>query len=109
MTDFPLKGIKILDIGYGGDILTEASAKVGAQVTRGIDASAELIDIAKEHVKMNSDVSARGNYIQATVEDFVQKDIETYDAVVTSEILEHVADPHLFLKVQYYNKRYKIY
>lgn len=45
-SDLPLKGIKIVDVGCGGGILAEGLARVGAQIT-GIDASAELINIAK--------------------------------------------------------------
>ncbi|XP_011700935.1 PREDICTED: hexaprenyldihydroxybenzoate methyltransferase, mitochondrial-like [Wasmannia auropunctata] len=96
-SDLPLKGINIADVGCGGGILTEALAKVGAQVT-GIDASAELINVATEHVKLNPNISERVNYIQTTVEDFAENERETYDAVVTSEVLEHVADPQMFLK-----------
>lgn len=102
----PLKGVKIVDIGCGGGILAERLARIGAQVT-GIDASAELINVAKEHVKLDPGISERMNYIQTTVEDFSRKEGESYDAVVASEILEHVAEPQLFLKVQYYNKGYK--
>jgi len=99
----PLEGVKIVDVGCGGGILAERLARIGAQVT-GIDASVELINIAKEHAKLDPNISERVNYIQTTVEDFSQKERESYDAVVASEVLEHVADPQLFLKVQYYNK-----
>ncbi|XP_012521825.2 ubiquinone biosynthesis O-methyltransferase isoform X2 [Monomorium pharaonis] len=96
-SNFPLEGIKIMDVGCGGGILTESLAKLGAQVT-GIDPSAELIDVAKEHVKLNSNISQRINYLQTTAEDFVQKERETYDAVITCEVLQYVPDPQLFLK-----------
>ncbi|XP_011877146.1 PREDICTED: hexaprenyldihydroxybenzoate methyltransferase, mitochondrial-like [Vollenhovia emeryi] len=96
-SNLPLKGIKIVDVGCGGGILAEALAEAGAQVT-GIDASAELINIAKEHVKLNPEISERVNYIQTTVEEFVQKEKETYDVVISSEVLEHTEDPQLFLK-----------
>lgn len=94
----PLKGVKIVDIGCGGGILAERLARIGAEVT-GIDPSAELINIAKEHAKLDPDISERVNYIQTTVDDFSQKEGESYDAVVTSEVLEHVTEPQLFLKV----------
>lgn len=94
----PLKGLKIVDVGCGGGILAERLARIGAQVT-GIDASAELISIAKEHAKLDLDISERINYIQTTVEDFAREEEESYDAVVASEILEHVTNPQLFLKV----------
>ncbi|KYQ57840.1 Hexaprenyldihydroxybenzoate methyltransferase, mitochondrial, partial [Trachymyrmex zeteki] len=93
----PLEGVKIVDIGCGGGILTERLARIGAQVT-GIDVSAELLNIAKEHVKLDPNISKRVNYIQTSVEDLCQKERESYDAVVASEVLEHVADVQLFLK-----------
>ncbi|KAL0110369.1 hypothetical protein PUN28_013786 [Cardiocondyla obscurior] len=93
----PLKGIRIVDVGCGGGILTERLARIGAQIT-GIDESAELINIAKEHAKLDPSVSERVNYIHTSVEDFSQKETESYDAVVTSEVLEHVVEPQLFLK-----------
>lgn len=95
-----LKRVKILEVGCGGGIMAESLARLGAQVT-GIDISAELIDIAKKHVKLSPDMSERVNYIHTTIENFVQKNREIYDAVVICEVLVHVADPQLFLKVQY--------
>ncbi|XP_018311773.1 ubiquinone biosynthesis O-methyltransferase-like isoform X2 [Mycetomoellerius zeteki] len=98
-SNLPLKGIKIVDVGCGGGIMTEGLARVGAQVT-GIDVSAELISVAKEHLKLDSNLSERVNYIHTTLEDFAHKESENsiYDAVVSSEVLEHVSDPQLFLK-----------
>jgi len=93
----PLEGIKIVDVGCGGGILTERLARIGAEVS-GIDASAELINIAKEHVKLDPNISERVDYIQTTVENFSQNKEGSYDAVIASEVLEHVADPQIFLK-----------
>ncbi|KYN14681.1 Hexaprenyldihydroxybenzoate methyltransferase, mitochondrial, partial [Trachymyrmex cornetzi] len=98
-SNFPLKGIKIVDVGCGGGIMAEGLTRAGAQVT-GIDVSAELISVAKEHLKLDPNISERVNYIHTTVEDFAHKKSENsrYDAVVSSEVLEHVSDPQLFLK-----------
>ena len=48
-----LKGIKILDIGCGGGLLSEPMARLGADVT-GIDASSKNISVAKLHAKKNN-------------------------------------------------------
>ncbi|EZA53649.1 ubiquinone biosynthesis O-methyltransferase, mitochondrial isoform X2 [Ooceraea biroi] len=93
----PLNGIKIADIGCGGGILTEFLARAGAQVT-GIDAATDLIDVAKEHVQLDPTISDRVNYFCTTIEEFSLNNKESYDAVVASEVVEHVTDPELFLK-----------
>ena len=94
----PLEGVKILDVGCGGGILAEPLVRIGANVT-GIDASAQQITVAKEHGALDPSLSERLNYIHTTVEDLAGREQEKYDAVVASEILEHVADKELFLKV----------
>ncbi|KAL2742211.1 hypothetical protein V1477_009840 [Vespula maculifrons] len=96
-TNLPLEGTKIVDIGCGGGIFSEPLARIGAEVT-GIDNSLELIDVAKEHASLDSTLSGKLNYIQTTIEEFEKENIEKYDAVIASEVLEHVADPRLFLK-----------
>ncbi|EZA48588.1 hypothetical protein DMN91_011687 [Ooceraea biroi] len=93
----PLSGIKIADVGCGGGILTEYLARAGAQVT-GIDAATELIDVAKEHVKLDPNISDRVTYFCTTIEEFSQNNEDSYDALIASEVVEHVADPELFLK-----------
>lgn len=97
-TNLPLKGTKIVDIGCGGGIFSEPLARIGAEVI-GIDNSLELIDIAKEHALLDASLSGRLNYLQSTIEEFEENNIEKYDAVVASEVLEHVSDQRLFLKV----------
>ncbi|KAK2583003.1 hypothetical protein KPH14_009048 [Odynerus spinipes] len=93
----PLQGTKILDIGCGGGILSEPLARIGAEVI-GIDSSKELIDLAKEHASLDPSLSGRVNYIHTTIEEFEPENAQKFDAVVASEVLEHVADQKLFLK-----------
>ncbi|KAL6420017.1 hypothetical protein ACFW04_004336 [Cataglyphis niger] len=93
----PLEGVKIADIGCGGGILTESLARIGAHVT-GLDASAELINLAKEHIKLDPTILERVNYICTSIEEFSPKNERLYDVVVTSEIIEHVENPEIFLK-----------
>lgn len=68
-TSLPLQGFKITDIGCSGGILTEILARIGIQVT-GIDASEELINVAKKHAALDPDITKRINYIYTTIEEF---------------------------------------
>ncbi|XP_014362201.2 ubiquinone biosynthesis O-methyltransferase, mitochondrial [Papilio machaon] len=94
----PLRDKKILDVGCGGGILSEALAKIGASVT-GIDAGKDLIDLATEHSKMNPKLANNlPSYICTSVEDHCKERKNYYDAVVASEVIEHVNNQELFLK-----------
>lgn len=92
-----LKGINILDVGCGGGILSEPLARIGATVT-GIDASPELINVAKTHAKLDQNIAGKLTYLNTSIEDHCKSNQLMYDVVVASEILEHVADQELFLK-----------
>jgi len=81
---------KILDVGCGGGILTEALAKLGAQVT-GIDLSEASIEAAKLHAKeqgMNID------YRYESIEQVAEKHAGEFDAITCMEMLEHVPEPN---------------
>ncbi len=87
-----LKGIKILDIGCGGGLLSEPMARLGAEVV-GIDASSKNIDIAKLHAKKSN---LKIKYFCTSPENF-KSDIK-FDVILNMEIIEHVNDVDLFLK-----------
>jgi 2-polyprenyl-6-hydroxyphenyl methylase/3-demethylubiquinone-9 3-methyltransferase len=88
----PLKGLTILDIGCGGGLVTEALTRLGASVT-GIDASAELITVAKEHAaEQNLQIT-----YEAVFSDVLVKRKKIYDAVLALEVIEHVANPSALL------------
>lgn len=93
----PLQGVKIADVGCGGGILSEALARIGANVT-GIDASEELTVTATDHAKLDPSLNGRLNYICTTIEKFAEQSPNAYDAIIASEVLEHVNDKELFLK-----------
>lgn len=87
--DRPLTGLKVLDIGCGGGILSEALAQLGAQVT-GIDLAERNIRIAQEHARANGlDIDYRFMDISALDEEF--------DLVFNMEVVEHVSNLPLFL------------
>ncbi len=85
----PLKGLKVLDVGCGGGILSESMARAGASVT-GIDMGEKAIQVAKLHL-LESDVSV--DYHQVPVERFADDHASSFDVVTCMEMLEHVPDP----------------
>lgn len=85
----PLRGLRVLDVGCGGGLLTEAMAGEGAQVT-GIDMSEALLSVARLHL-LESGLEV--DYRQTTVEQFAAQTPGTFDVVTCLEMLEHVPDP----------------
>ena len=71
-------------------------ARLGATVT-GIDASKNMIDIAISHACQDPVVADHITYHCQTVEEHMNEYKNHYDAVVASEVLEHVAQKELFL------------
>ena len=88
----PLSGIRILDIGCGGGLLSEPMSRMGANVT-GIDASDKNIKIAKLHSKKNK---LKINYLCSSPEKL--KIEKKFDVILNMEIVEHVEDIDFFLK-----------
>lgn len=85
----PVAGKKVLDVGCGGGILSEALAQRGADVS-GIDMGEAPLQVAKLH-SLESGTSI--NYRQITAEELAEQEPEQYDIVTCLEMLEHVPDP----------------
>ncbi|MEK9752597.1 MAG: bifunctional 2-polyprenyl-6-hydroxyphenol methylase/3-demethylubiquinol 3-O-methyltransferase UbiG [Rhodospirillaceae bacterium] len=88
----PLDGPSVLDIGCGGGLLCEPLCRLGARVT-GIDAGADAIAVARRHA---AEAGLAIDYRHQPPEDLAAGS-ETYDVVLTMEVVEHVADLGAFL------------
>jgi 2-polyprenyl-6-hydroxyphenyl methylase/3-demethylubiquinone-9 3-methyltransferase len=85
----PLAGKRVLDVGCGGGILSEAMARLGASVT-GIDLSEKPLRVAELHL-LETGVSV--SYQKISAEDLARSQAETFDVVTCMELLEHVPEP----------------
>jgi 2-polyprenyl-6-hydroxyphenyl methylase/3-demethylubiquinone-9 3-methyltransferase len=88
----PLEGLRILDIGCGGGLLSEPVARMGADVL-GADASEKNIKIAMTHADQSG---VPVDYRAVTAEALAEAG-ETFDIVLNMEVVEHVADVDFFL------------
>ncbi|MGE5147788.1 MAG: bifunctional 2-polyprenyl-6-hydroxyphenol methylase/3-demethylubiquinol 3-O-methyltransferase UbiG [Candidatus Eiseniibacteriota bacterium] len=89
----PLDGLKLLDVGCGGGLISEPMARLGAAIT-GIDAAERNIAVAAAHA---AESGLAIDYRATTVEDLAETGAR-FDVVLALEIVEHVADPDLFLE-----------
>ena len=88
----PFQGLKLLDIGCGGGLISEPMSRLGASVT-GIDASKKNINVASIHAKKNN---LNINYINKSPEQM--KNSEKFNIILNLEIVEHVNDIDLYIK-----------
>ncbi|MEN8887972.1 MAG: bifunctional 2-polyprenyl-6-hydroxyphenol methylase/3-demethylubiquinol 3-O-methyltransferase UbiG [Celeribacter marinus] len=88
----PFDGLRILDIGCGGGLLSEPMARLGATVV-GADAAERNIPVAQVHAE-NAGLDI--DYRFTTAEDLAAAE-ETFDVVLNMEVVEHVADPQNYL------------
>uniref|UniRef100_A0A480XVH7 Ubiquinone biosynthesis O-methyltransferase, mitochondrial n=1 Tax=Sus scrofa TaxID=9823 RepID=A0A480XVH7_PIG len=93
----PLSGMKILDVGCGGGLLTEPLGRLGASVI-GIDPVDENIKTAQHHKSFDPVLDKRIEYRACSLEEIVEETAETFDAVVASEVVEHVIDLETFIQ-----------
>lgn len=84
-----LPGKRVLDVGCGGGILSEAMAQRGARVT-GIDLAERPLKVAALHA---AKAGVLLNYKAISAEDLAATEEATFDVVTCMEMLEHVPDP----------------
>ncbi|MGR3563361.1 MAG: bifunctional 2-polyprenyl-6-hydroxyphenol methylase/3-demethylubiquinol 3-O-methyltransferase UbiG [Heliomarina sp.] len=91
-TPNPFKGLRILDIGCGGGLLSEPMARLGAEVV-GADAAERNIPVAQVHAEQSGlDIDYRNTTAEA-----LAASGEQFDVVLNMEVVEHVADPLAYL------------
>jgi 2-polyprenyl-6-hydroxyphenyl methylase/3-demethylubiquinone-9 3-methyltransferase len=84
----PLRGLRVLDVGCGGGLLTEPLARLGALAT-GIDPLESSIEAARAHAQAGG---LEVDYRTGSAEALAQQK-ERFDLVVASEVIEHVLEP----------------
>lgn len=84
----PLHGLRILDVGCGGGLLSEPLAQLGATVTA-IEGSAVSIEVAKAHAQQSG---VQVDYRHNLVEELLAQGMEPFDVVLNTEVIEHVQD-----------------
>jgi 2-polyprenyl-6-hydroxyphenyl methylase/3-demethylubiquinone-9 3-methyltransferase len=89
-----LKGLRILDIGCGGGLLSEPMAKMGAEMVS-VDPATDNIEIAKLHAQQ----SGINIDYRATTAEALEAEGEKFDIVLNMEVVEHVSDVDLFVRL----------
>ncbi|MFH1599666.1 MAG: bifunctional 2-polyprenyl-6-hydroxyphenol methylase/3-demethylubiquinol 3-O-methyltransferase UbiG [Pseudomonadota bacterium] len=89
-----LAGARVLDVGCGGGLLSEAMAASGARVTA-LDLAPELIEVARLHL-LESGLDV--DYRLQSVESLADEAPASFDAITCMEMLEHVPDPGSVLR-----------
>jgi 2-polyprenyl-6-hydroxyphenyl methylase/3-demethylubiquinone-9 3-methyltransferase len=90
----PFEGLRLLDIGCGGGLLSEPMSRLGFSVT-GVDASERNIGTASAHA------AGQGlaiDYRASTAEDLLAAGEAPFDVILNMEVIEHVADPGAYLR-----------
>lgn len=89
----PFEGLRLLDIGCGGGLLSEPMSRLGFSVT-GVDASERNIAVARAHADQ---VGAAVDYRCASAETLAAESAD-FDVILNMEVIEHVVDPRAYLR-----------
>ena len=89
----PFEGLRLLDIGCGGGLLSEPMTRLGFSVT-GVDASERNIRVAGIHAERGG---LTIDYRVATAEHLLETGEPRFDLILNMEVIEHVADPKAYL------------
>jgi len=90
----PFEGLRLLDIGCGGGLLSEPMSRLGFQVT-GVDASDRNIGTASVHA---AETGLSIDYRCSTAEALLADGAGPFDVILNMEVVEHVATPGPYLR-----------
>lgn len=101
LPEMPLAGVRLLDIGCGGGLVSEPMCRLGAQVV-GVDASESTIEVAKSHAQQMGLII---DYRATSIEAMIAAGEQQFEVILALEVVEHVADVSAF--IQYCTKLLK--
>ncbi len=90
----PFEGLRLLDIGCGGGLLSEPMTRLGARVT-GVDAAERNIKTASVHAE---EQSLAIDYRHGTAEELLNDDAARFDVILNMEVVEHVSDVRTYME-----------